>query len=619
MKPQDTSEARPDLYIAGGTLPQQASSYIERSADTQLLHALQEGQYCYVLTPRQMGKSSLMVRTAGRLKEHGISSVVIDLTQIGTKDIALEEWYLGQLHRVAKQLRLTTPYQTWWMQHAHLGPVQRFAAFLMEVMLPETTGDIVIFVDEIDSTLSLSFSDDYFAAIRSLYNERATLSESARLRFVLLGAASPSDLIKDPKRTPFNIGRRIQLSDFTPEEAQPLANGLAPDAWAAQYLFSRVYFWTGGHPYLTQKACRRIAAWAREAWNPEDVEVIAEELIHSLFFSESGRETDDNLNFIRDRVLETPNCAKLLKYYKGVRLGEMVADNDLDPLLSTLKLSGLVKASDGGVLTVRNPIYERVFDQAWIEQTLAERDPAGETEQESAYDVYVSYSRRDDEWVHTILVPRLQAAGLRVFVDYIGLKPGMNWEYAVSQALIRSRNMVLVLTPSSVVSTFILSEASRFLSASHGTETQRQLIPLLLKKCSVPELIARFQWIDFTSESRWSASMSELLRSLGASEAQRGSAIPLRPQTPRTPKRYDTGVVRKLLDAALDNDELTAFVYDYFRSVYERYDEDMPKARKIQVLIEYTERNYLVDDLLDHIAIANPRQYQRFRDQLSAL
>ena len=77
----------------------------------------------------------------------------------------------------------------------------------------------MVFVDEIDTTLRLGFTDDFFASIRYLYNERASNKNLARLSFVLLGVASPGDLMKDTERTPFNIGQRVDLNDFTEDEA----------------------------------------------------------------------------------------------------------------------------------------------------------------------------------------------------------------------------------------------------------------------------------------------------------------------------------------------------------------------------------------------------------------
>ena len=75
------------FYVTGGTLRQDAACYVERQADKDLLDGLLKGEFCYVLTSRQMGKSSLMVRTAGKLREQGLRVAVLDLTAVGQPGI----------------------------------------------------------------------------------------------------------------------------------------------------------------------------------------------------------------------------------------------------------------------------------------------------------------------------------------------------------------------------------------------------------------------------------------------------------------------------------------------------------------------------------------------------
>ena len=94
--------------------------------------------------------------------------------------------------------------------------------------------------------------------IRTCYNQRADDARYRQLSFVMLGVASPSDLIDDKKRTPFNIGTAIELQGFQLAETAPLQTGLQQagfDAEQAQTAIQRVLYWTGGQPFLTQKLC----------------------------------------------------------------------------------------------------------------------------------------------------------------------------------------------------------------------------------------------------------------------------------------------------------------------------------------------------------------------------
>ena len=87
--------------------------------------------------------------------------------------------------------------------------------FFSDVLLKEVNqSSTVLFFDEIDSTLSIPFSDDFYVALRAVYNARSTVPDFKRLSFVLVGVAPPVDLISDSKRTPFNIGHRVELKDF---------------------------------------------------------------------------------------------------------------------------------------------------------------------------------------------------------------------------------------------------------------------------------------------------------------------------------------------------------------------------------------------------------------------
>jgi len=368
------SPASPEFFVTGGTVPRDAPCYVVRRADLELSECLRQGEFCYVLTARQMGKSSLMVRAAARLRAEGRAVAVLDLTALG-QSVTPEQWYGGLLSRLGRQLALEDELEAFWQANSHQNPLARWFAALQEVVLVWRPGPVVIFVDEIDVVRSLPFNtDEFFAAIRSCNNRRTEEPALQRLTFCLLGVATPSDLIRDTRITPFNIGRRIELTDFTPEEASVLARGLGQGARAAATV-RRVLHWTGGHPYLTQRICQAVSL-TKEPPSPRT----ADRVCAKLFFVHHPWEQDENLLFVRERMLRSgPDPVEVLERHASVLRGRRVVDDRTDPVVNLLHLAGMVRSRNGR-LEIRNRIYARVFGKAWVAAAL----PRSEAERQRA-------------------------------------------------------------------------------------------------------------------------------------------------------------------------------------------------------------------------------------------
>src|SRR2546425_8858702 len=127
------------FYVIGGTLRRDAPSYVQRQADKDLYDGLTQGQFCYVLTSRQMGKSSLMVRTAARLREAGVAVAVLDLTAIG-QNLTAEQWYGGLLSQMGQQLDLENELEEFWEAYSKIAPLQRWMRGIRRGVLPRYVG-----------------------------------------------------------------------------------------------------------------------------------------------------------------------------------------------------------------------------------------------------------------------------------------------------------------------------------------------------------------------------------------------------------------------------------------------------------------------------------------------
>jgi hypothetical protein len=367
-----------------------------------------------------------------------VACASVDITELGTQQVTPEKWYGGLVKTLVSRLGVEERFSfpSWRNAHKDIPAVQFFREFIEEVLLAQIARPIIIFIDEIDSVLQLSFKDDFFALIRACFNKRAENEAYNRLSFVLLGVATPGDLIADKDRTPFNIGRAVELHGFQLDEVEPLVRGLEGRVSNPQAVIEEILAWTGGQPFLTQKLCQLVVSsaavcdppqpplkrgenilkvprdfkGAATSGSPHQIKSAAtsgspltkggEGGISNAIASNSGEKewiealvrrhvienweaTDEpeHLKTIRDRILSNEQrAAYLLELYQQVwQQGEVVANNSFEE--GKLQLSGVVVKRRGGnapVLQVYNRIYYEVFNLDWIEQELAALRPYSE-------------------------------------------------------------------------------------------------------------------------------------------------------------------------------------------------------------------------------------------------
>ncbi|MGL5133781.1 MAG: AAA-like domain-containing protein, partial [Planktothrix sp.] len=189
--------------------------------------------------------------------------------------------------------------------------------------------------------------------------------------------ATPSDLIKDKSRTPFNIGCAISLQGFQLSETLPLASGLAIKSQNPEKVIAEILNWTGGQPFLTQKVCNLVLNKITNI--PEENEHQAiDNLVKDYIIKDwESQDEPEHLRTIRDRLLvKEKRASRLLGIYQQILdQGELETDGSQEQ--TELQLSGLI-VKRGAKLRVSNLIYQEVFNLDWLTKELTKLRPYSE-------------------------------------------------------------------------------------------------------------------------------------------------------------------------------------------------------------------------------------------------
>jgi serine/threonine protein kinase len=355
-------------YQVGGSLGYNNKTYIERTADKEIFKYLKKGVLCYIFNSRQMGKSSLRVRTAEKLKSEGFVCIYINISDMGTHNVTSDMWYKSFIDSLIEGFKIDIDFHQWWSKEGDISSVKKLKKFIEKILLKRVDGSIAIFIDEIDSILSVKFPlDDFWATIRSCYEARNNNPEYQRLNFVIIGVTTPSELIQNIITTPFNIGQAIELSGFTSSEIEPLMQGLSQGTQNVNDFIEEILYWTGGQPFLTQKIFALIQS--SNLNNLDDLQAVRDLIKAKIINRWDTQDSPPHLKTIQDRLIRSKNSIEILRLCQKIYGNKQIIYDEKSDLHKELRLSGLV-VKDGNILKIYNHIYQQVFTSQWIEKEM---------------------------------------------------------------------------------------------------------------------------------------------------------------------------------------------------------------------------------------------------------
>ncbi len=365
----------------GGGLEPDASTYVERPIDEELYQVLKSSarrhRVCAILAPRQMGKTSLMTRTAHRLTaEESAICVTINLQGFGTVDSESALWF-NLLRRIGQKLEdsvLLAQLDQAWQQNTLVQPSRRFLEFLKDSLLQFLGSKLIVFLDEIQNLVQWGLQDQVMGVLRSLLEEQE--SRLDKIAFVLVGVAKPSDLLQSSTATVWNIGTSLTLTGLT-GNCDPLLEGLYGVYPNPAAVMSHILHWTGGQPFLTQGLCQEVRNAARKGIKKEPAQLVDQVVREQIITNWRQQDKQNHLQTI-DYWFNPPSGyhsrslgrVKLmaLSVYRQLLQGQPIDFSGTNPQWDLLTSGLVVNESSQLQLRVTNPIYQSVFDLAWVER-----------------------------------------------------------------------------------------------------------------------------------------------------------------------------------------------------------------------------------------------------------
>ncbi|BAY12101.1 AAA-like domain-containing protein [Calothrix sp. NIES-2098] len=257
--PRPFASAQPvALEMPEGTMDTESTFYVERPSDFLALQTIaQRGVTITIKGPRQVGKSSLLIRTKEAAENGGKRVAFLDFQLFEKAALRNAELFFRQFcFWLSDVLEMADKVDEYW--NTPLGNSQRCTRYVSRHILKELGKPLVLAMDEVDKIFDTDFRNDFFGMLRSWHNSRATTPIWKQLDLTLVTSTEPYQLINDLNQSPFNVGQVIELADFTSEQVAELnqRHGLPFNPSEERQLIALL----GGHPYLVRRSLYLVAS-----------------------------------------------------------------------------------------------------------------------------------------------------------------------------------------------------------------------------------------------------------------------------------------------------------------------------------------------------------------------
>jgi len=347
--PQEAFRRKPNLEPVGGALPLDSKFYIVRPTDQEFYSAVARNDSIILLKgARQMGKTSLMARGLQQARKAGARVVLTDFQKLNSTHLqSVDSLFLCLAQAIAEQIDLDVAPEDSW--NARRGPSMNFERFLRRQVLSQVNGHLVWGMDEVDRLFACNFGSEVFGLFRSWHNERS-LDPSGPWQNLSLAIAYASEahlFITDVNQSPFNVGTRLVLTDFTLDEVREL-NRRYGFPLSNEGELERFYRLLGGQPFLTQRGLHQMTERG---------------LPFLEFAAGAARDEGPYGDHLRRIFVSLNQDAALCEVVRGVIHGKHPSSTES---FYRLRSSGIVAGECARDMTLRCQLYEQYLSRHLI-------------------------------------------------------------------------------------------------------------------------------------------------------------------------------------------------------------------------------------------------------------
>lgn len=254
----DSERDMSPLYPSGA-VPLESPFYLERAALKEQINQeiKKPGALVRIKAPREMGKTSLLLRTLDFAKRLGYRTVSLNLDQVDQVVFNdLNQFLRWLCANAARQLQLQPRLEEYWDED--LGSKISCTSYLQGYLLESTATPLVLALDEVNQIFEHPHvAKDFLPLLRSWYEEAKTLPIWQKLRLIVVHSTEIYIPLQ-VNQSPFNVGLPIQLTCFTLGEVQHLAKRYGLDGINDEEVKQLTDF-VGGHPALVQIALYHLS------------------------------------------------------------------------------------------------------------------------------------------------------------------------------------------------------------------------------------------------------------------------------------------------------------------------------------------------------------------------